>query len=320
MKTVQKYFDTHEVSVDLQKLIFTLLWAGADFYEYTLFRYDFHNFYADTVNKSGDRQLKIDVAANGVFVDALRESDVALIASEELAEPIKGRSGGKYAVAFDPLDGSSVVDADFAIGSIVGIYEGATLLGKKGNDQVASLAIIYGPQMLVYLTVGKGTIACVYRPENYPDEIVEEKRNDQFFVFQEKVQVSPEAKYFAPGNLRAAHDGWYEKVLKDWISSGYTLRYSGGMVPDIGHIFTKGGGIFLYPGTEQKPEGKLRLLYECAPFAFLMEQASGVALDQTGSRILEIPIEYPHQTTPVFLGSKVEVEKVMKTIGCFRKK
>lgn len=315
MKTLQNYFDSKEVSSDLQKLIFSLLWAGADFYELTLFHYDFKNFYADTTNKSGDRQLKIDVAANDVFVGLLKENDVALIASEELAEPIKGKAGGKYAVAFDPLDGSSIVDADMSVGSIIGIYEGNSVIGRKGDEQVAALAFVYGPQFTFFLTVGQGTISGVYRPEKYPYDIVAEQRNEQFYVSNERVILEEDGKYFAPGNLRAAsNEAWYMKTLQKWIKDGYTLRYSGGMVPDIGHIFIKGGGIFLYPGTEQKPDGKLRLLYECAPFAFLIEQAGGKALTQKGERILDILVEFPHQTTTVFLGSKNDVEKTVAQI------
>jgi fructose-1,6-bisphosphatase len=315
MKTLQNYFDSKNVSPDLQKLIFSLLWAGADFYELTLFHYDFKNFYADTTNKSGDRQLKIDVAANDVFVGLLKENDVALIASEELAEPIKGKSGGKYAVAFDPLDGSSIVDADMSVGSIVGIYEGNSVIGRKGDEQVAALAFVYGPQFTFFLTVGQGTISGVYRPEKYPYDIVAEQRNEQFYISNEQVVLAEDGKYFAPGNLRAAsNEAWYMKTLQKWIKGGYTLRYSGGMVPDIGHIFVKGGGIFLYPGTEQKPDGKLRLLYECAPFAFLIEQAGGKALTQKGERILDILVEFPHQTTTVFLGSKNDVEKTIAQI------
>jgi fructose-1,6-bisphosphatase len=152
----------------------------------------------------------------------------------------------------------------------------------------------------------------MYRPENYPEDIAEEKRRDQFFVSNESVTLAEDGKYFAPGNLRAAStEGWYMKTLQGWIKDGYTLRYSGGMVPDIGHIFIKGGGIFLYPGTEQKPDGKLRLLYECAPFAFLVEQAGGKALTQKGGRVLDIVVEFPHQTTTVFLGSANDVEKTV---------
>lgn len=315
MKTLQSYFDSRKVSLDLQELIFSLLWAGANFYELTLFHYDFQNFYADTTNKSGDRQLKIDVAANDVFVRLLKENDVALIASEELAEPIKGKSGGKYAVAFDPLDGSSIVDADMSVGSIVGVYEGDSVIGRKGCEQVAALAFVYGPQFTFFITVGQGTIAGVYRPENYPDDIAEEKRHDQFYVSNEDVTLAEDGKYFAPGNLRAAaSETWYMEALQDWIKAGSTLRYSGGMVPDIGHIFIKGGGIFLYPGTAQKPEGKLRLLYECAPFALLVEQAGGKALTQKGDRVLDIVVDFPHQTTSIFLGSKNDVEKIIGKI------
>jgi len=314
MKTLQKYFDSQKTAPDLQQLIFSLLWAGADFYEFVLFRHDFENSYSGELNKTGDKQLKVDVTANNYFVDALRKNgNVSLIASEELAEPIEGESDGKYVVAFDPLDGSSIVDANFSVGAIIGIYEGNSLIGRTGSEQVASFVFTYGSQFTFFLTTGQGTIAGIYRPGDFPDKIVEDqKMRDQFFILTEKVTLTEDGKYFAPGNLRAAaNEKWYMKALQEWIKENYTLRYSGGMVPDIGHILTKGGGIFLYPGTSQKPDGKLRLLYECAPFAFIVEQAGGVALNQKGERILDIPVEFPHQTTPIFIGSKNEVEKIL---------
>ncbi len=117
---------------------------------------------------------------------------------------------------------------------------------------------------------------------------------------------------FAPGNLRACSDPnvkWYVDLMQFWLSNDYILRYSGGMVPDVNQILKKGGGIFTYPGYSEMPQGKLRLLYECAPMAFLMEQAGGVAFSADGE-ILDLNIEKIDQRTPIFIGSKKEVELV----------
>ncbi len=122
--------------------------------------------------------------------------------------------------------------------------------------------------------------------------------------------MTGEKKIFAPGNLRACgSEEWYVKLLEHWAKNDYTLRYSGGMVPDVNQILKKGCGVFTYPGYAEKPQGKLRLLYECAPMAFLMEQAGGDGVSNKG-RILDISIEKLDQRTPVFLGSKKEIALV----------
>jgi len=122
------------------------------------------------------------------------------------------------------------------------------------------------------------------------------------------LMVQDEAKNFAPGNLRAAKDNpKYRQLVENWMNTEYTLRYSGGMVPDLNHIFLKGNGIFTYPGYSKAPDGKLRLLFECNPMALLMEQAGGAASDGKG-RILSKKITELHQRTPIYIGSKENVD------------
>jgi fructose-1,6-bisphosphatase I len=255
--------------------------------------------YAGSENVSGDRQVKLDVLSNDLLVDRLKgESSVSFIGSEEMEKPYESSNKNGYSVVFDPLDGSSLVDTNLAVGTIVGIYEGSGVVGRKGSEQVASLIAVYGPRLTFMITLGDGV-----------DEFIYDSKEDAFVLYHENLKIGAEKKMFAPGNLGAcATDSWYMKLLEYWVKNGYKLRYSGGMVPDVNQILKKGGGVFCYPGSSAVPEGKLRLLYECAPIAYLIEQAGGKATDGT-VRILDIPVKELHQRTPVFVGSSKEVEK-----------
>jgi len=261
---------------------------------------------AGTSNMYGEDQLALDVVSNQIFVKELDESHyTACLASEEMDEicKIPEERKGKYSVVFDPLDGSSLVNANMAIGSIFGIYEGDKVIGMKGDDQVASIVIVYGPRVTLLYTAKNGVHEFILNAVG------------EFILSKENIKVEKDAKNFAPGNLRAvATEEKYRKVVESWMDSKYTLRYSGGMVPDINHIFMKEQGIFTYPGYEDKPDGKLRLLYECAPFALLMEQAGGRATNGK-ERILDLEIESLDQRTPIFIGSENEVIKVEKMLS-----
>lgn len=262
---------------------------------------------AGTSNASGEDQLALDVLSDKVIEENLRVCRlVAAVASEEKEGVMKCECDekewrGKFSVAYDPLDGSSLLDANFAIGSIFSIFKGEGFVGKTGRDQVAALYIIYGPQTMLVYSIGKG-VHCF-------------TLNDvgEFTLEKENLTIGETAKHFAPGNLRSASSNpKYKELVNHWMDEGYTLRYSGGMVPDIHHMLSKGGGIFTYPAHAPKyPKGKLRLLFECNPFAYLIENAGGAASDGEQS-ILDIKIEEIHQRTPIFVGSKGEVEKVVE--------
>jgi fructose-1,6-bisphosphatase I len=196
------------------------------------------------------------------------------------------------------------VDANLAIGSIFGIYPGSGFIGRTGREQVAALYILYGPRVTLTYTTGKG--------------VHEFTLNDvgEFTLTKENLTVAETAKNFAPGNLRAVKDNEkYKALVHGWMDGAYTLRYSGGMVPDVNHILMKGQGIFTYPPLPPKyPEGKLRLLFECNPLSFLMEQAGGLSSNGK-SAILDLPIREVHQRTPIYIGSKNEVEKAIRTLA-----
>lgn len=251
-----------------------------------------------TINVYGEEQLALDVASNNIVIDELKKNSlIGLIASEEL--PAEDRIGkGEYGVCFDPLDGSSLVDVNFAVGSIFGIYKTKSFIGVKGDDQLASLIAVYGPRTTILITVKKGV-----------QEFMLD--GDEFVLTKENIKVG-DGKVFAPGNLRACFDRKdYLNLLNYWCKEKYTLRYSGGMVPDINHILIKGKGIFTYPGYSEAPNGKLRLLFECAPMSLLMEQAGGVSTDGK-IRILDKILENLEQRTPILIGSKSEVAIAQK--------
>lgn len=264
---------------------------------------------AGTSNLFGENQLALDVLTDKIIEENLMICRLVSAAiSEEKKEIVtcqcEGETcGGAYSVAYDPLDGSSLVDANISIGSIFSIMKGHGFVGKTGRDQAAALYIIYGPRTNLVYTVGKG--------------VHEFTLNDlgEYQLVKENLKVSETAKHFAPGNLKAAKENAkYKALIDSYINQEYTLRYSGGMVPDINHMLSKGEGIFMYPALPPKnPHGKLRLLFECNPMSFIVEQAGGMSIN--GERpILDLEITELHQQTPIFVGSKEEVEKVVAAL------
>ena len=258
---------------------------------------------AGAENVQGEAQLALDVLADRIIHLELEKSGlVSLIASEEKDDVERFQATrGRYAVTYDPLDGSSLVDANLSIGSIFAIWKDDVLVGGTGEGLVASCYAVYGPRVIVVVAIkGMG--------------VHEFELNDvgEFILTREDLTVAADTCYFAPGNLRACSENpQYQKLLLHWVETRKKLRYSGGMVPDLHHILSKGQGIFTYPRDHEHMNGKLRLLFECAPFAFVFEEAGGSALDQEGRRILEAEIMNIHQRIPIFIGSK---EAVMNAI------
>ncbi|PIQ77435.1 fructose-bisphosphatase class I [Candidatus Peregrinibacteria bacterium CG11_big_fil_rev_8_21_14_0_20_46_8] len=255
--------------------------------------------YAGTENVSGDQQLALDVQCNDIIKAACRDSGlVHSFASEEEEAQVALQEDALFTVCTDPLDGSSLANVNFAVGTIVGVYPAGELKGRSAGEQIAACFAVYGPRTTLMLTVGDGTHAFTLAPDG------------NFYIEKERIKIQEEAKYFAPGNLRAAAErDEYLQLVNSWIKKKMTLRYSGGMVPDINHTFIKGSGIFCYPGFSEMPQGKLRLLFECAPMAQLVEQAGGLALDGAAQPILSQKIEAYAQPTQIFIGSKKTVEE-----------
>lgn len=251
-----------------------------------------------TRNVYGEEQLKLDVISDEIIRQHLCESRlVASFASEEHDDVIELDPRGSFSVAYDPLDGSSLVETNFAIGSIFGIYQGAEIVGRTPREQVAALYVLYGPRTILVYSTGNSV------HEFLLDDVGE------FTLIREFLGIADAAKNYSPGNLRAVHENaGYKNLMHEWLSGDLTLRYSGCMVADVHHVLSKGQGIFTNVGGSSYPEGKLRLAFECGPFAYLAEQAGGAASDGNMS-ILDKKILKIDQRTPIIIGSKNDVAK-----------
>jgi sedoheptulose-bisphosphatase len=269
-------------------------------------------------NTFGDAQLSVDVIADNLMWDACKNSKVVREgASEE--EPVvvnvDPNDEGEFTVCWDPLDGSSIVDNNWAVGTMIGIWPKKTgLIGAKGSDQVTSLVALYGPRTTVVVALDDGTYEFSYgcTPEGcqLPDGTWE-----PWICSRKKIQIAPDCKIFAPANLRAAQDlPGYKKLIDHYMSDRYTLRYSGGLVPDVYQQFTKGQGIFSNPTSEGAP-AKLRLAFEAAPFALLVEKAGGKTSDGvSGNSVLDVEITAVDQRTPLCIGSANEVDRFNEVV------
>jgi fructose-1,6-bisphosphatase I len=259
---------------------------------------------ADSYNQFNEQQLKLDVLSNKIIRDELTESRLVHSFCSEAEANIQPLAvAAPFMVVFDPLDGSSLVDANLAIGSIFGIYPHQQIVGSTPRGQVAALYLVYGPRTILVYSIGKGV------HQFYLNEVGE------FILMKENMTMRDEVKTYAPGNLRAVVDNpAYYKMMTLWLQEGLTLRYSGGMVPDIHHMLVKGAGIFTNIGGSKYPQGKLRLLIECGPFAYIMHHAGGASSDGQRS-ILDVPINNIDQRTPIIIGAKREVSRVCTVLN-----
>ena len=259
---------------------------------------------AGTSNLYGEEQLALDVLSDRILRKRLFHSGVvANIVSEETNDiiPVSPDCEGKFSVAYDPLDGSSLVDVNLAVGTIVSIYKGCDIM-QPGRNQVAAMYILYGPRTTLVYSTGKGV------HEFGMNQLME------YSLLQENIQVAPKGSIYSPGGQRNRYTPGTESFVRELEESGAKLRYSGGFVPDINQILIKGKGLFLYPHLQGAPEGKLRLLYELNPMAFLMEQAGGAASTGKG-RILDLVPENIEQRAPVFIGCKEDVARAEELIA-----
>jgi len=262
-----------------------------------------------TQNDFGEDQLNVDKETDEIIYKNLKESGVVYNAcSEESIHPQVLNEDGGYTVCFDPLDGSSIVDANFAVGSIFGIWPKTDLIGESCRKMVGACLGVYGTK----------TVALVYNQDKDEVDELTYRRVDgeyKWTVTEENIKIcEKDAKTFAPGNLSVIGQLPGYKHAVDWfIAQGKKLRYSGGMAPDVYHIFHKKEGIFMYPGIKEKKIAKLRVLYECAPIALLIEKAGGMATDGH-IPILDLVVDSYEMRTPVYLGSSNDIERVDKFI------
>jgi len=272
--------------------------------------------YAGTQNQSGDDQLHLDIDCDNAVFAAIRQSGVFTIAaSEETPVETNVKPAGSseaaedeakmFSLGFDPLDGSSIIDANFSVGSIFGIWPGKGVLHRTGREQLASAVSLYGPR----------TTLCIALPASSTSkgkpvvlEVTLVKNRIGWELSRDNISIKPDGKVFAPGNLRATNDNAkYNALVQHWISDRYTLRYSGGMVPDVYHIFAKSKGVFSNVSSE-KAKAKLRLLYEVAPIGLMVECAQGVTTHEAYEKsVLDIPIDDLDQRLGVCFGSANEV-------------
>ena len=270
-------------------------------------------------NIQGEEQQNLDVFANEHFIQAMMDrGEVCGVGSEENDEYIafdnEISKDGKYIILMDPLDGSSNIDVNVSIGTIFSIYRRVSPVGHKatledflqpGTEQIAAGYIIYGSSTMLVLTTGNGVNGFTLDPS-----------------IGTYCLSHPEMKFPETGKIYSINEGNYIKfpdgvkkyikycqVMDPGTDRPYTSRYIGSLVADFHRNMIK-GGIYIYPSTATAPKGKLRLLYENNPLAFVAEQAGGVATDGF-NRIVEIKPEELHQRTPLFIGSKKMVAKAM---------
>ena len=259
---------------------------------------------AGTSNLYGEEQLALDVLSDRIIRKRLIHSGVVCnIASEEMDEIFQAQASadGLYSVAYDPLDGSSLVDVNLAVGTIVSIYRGCDLL-QEGRNQVAALYILYGPRVSLVYTVGNGV------HEFTMNNLME------YTLSRENITMKPSGDIYSPGGLRNKYSEGVEKYVRYLEAKGSKLRYSGGFVPDINQVLMKGKGLFMYPALNGSPNGKLRLLFELNPMAFLLEHAGGAATDGK-RRILDLKPEGLDQRAPIFIGCSEDVAKAMEFVN-----
>ncbi|RZR56582.1 class 1 fructose-bisphosphatase [Vibrio vulnificus] len=281
---------------------------------------------AGVENIQGEVQQKLDVYANEKFKSALEARDqVCGVASEEEDEAVafnkELNKNAKYVVLMDPLDGSSNIDVNVSVGTIFSIYRRVSPIGtpptqedflQPGHKQVAAGYIIYGSSTMLVYTTGNGVNGFTYDPSLGTFCLSHE---NMMIPKDDKIYSINEGNYIRfPMGVKKYIKYCQENVPED--GRPYTSRYIGSLVADFHRNLLK-GGIYLYPSTQSHPQGKLRLLYECNPMAFLIEQAGGLASDGI-KRILDIKPTELHQRVPFFVGSTNMVKKVEEFLEIHR--
>jgi len=262
---------------------------------------------AGTENVHGEDVKKLDIFANDTLKNILSAHQrFSLIASEEEPDVVKIKSEkGSYVILFDPLDGSSNIDVNISVGTIFSIYKQCEPTGpskkdclKPGAEQVAAGYILYGTSVMLVYSAGHGVHSFTYHPSI-----------GEFILTEEDIRIPEKAKYYSinEGNSSQFLPGTVQFLDQIKKENPLSARYVGSLVTDFHRNLLK-GGVFIYPVTAKSPKGKLRLLYEANPLAFICEQAGGAATDGY-QRILEIKPEELHQRVGLIIGNKDLVEK-----------
>lgn len=261
-----------------------------------------------TRNITGDSQQKLDVLANIRFSRSLEKGgEVCAIISEEEEKVIEVNKNSKYVVAIDPLDGSSNIDVNVSIGTIFSIYVRRSPVGaditsedylQPGKAQVLAGYLLYGSSTMLVITLGFGVFGFTYEPGL-----------GEYFLSHSRMKIPDNGSIYSINEgLYNSFPDYVKKYIEYCRENNYSGRYIGSLVADFHRNLLK-GGIYMYPPTEKNPKGKLRLMYECNPLAYIVEQAGGTATDGV-ARIMDIEPAEIHQQVPFFIGSKSMVERV----------
>jgi fructose-1,6-bisphosphatase I len=268
-------------------------------------------------NVQGETQQKLDVYANQALLHCLGVRDsVAALVSEENEEPVvfdRDEKSGKYIIVFDPLDGSSNIDVNVNVGTIFSIFRRPdhldlnTAILQPGTEQVAAGYVVYGPSTVLVYTVGNGVFGFTL------DNTI-----GAFVLSNSNMRMPDHGNYYSVNEANSAsfpdeYNAYLAKLRTGGLGRTYSSRYIGSLVADFHRTLLK-GGIFLYPPTAKQPGGKLRLLYEANPLAFIAEQAGGMAIHGKG-RVLDIQPTGIHQRTPFIVGSRTEVEELQRSFA-----
>lgn len=278
---------------------------------------------AGTANTFGDDQLNVDVAAEEILRKTIAAQCASVVTASSEEDPVErpvDHTGAavagaeRYTVAFDPLDGSSIIAPNWTVGTILGVWDGATAVGRAPDEgQVAAVLGVYGPRTTAVVAVripGSDAPAACFEVSLGGSGAAEVLRPSV------RLDAPPfKTRYFAPANLRAAgQDARYGGLVSGYIAEGYTLRYSGGLVPDVVHALVKGHGVYVSPVTAQS-KAKLRRLYELFPVALIIEAAGGKAIDPTnGGRILDAVLQGTDERAGLACGTAEEVDKVRQAL------
>ncbi len=256
---------------------------------------------AGTKNVYNEDQMELDKWADELLINGLRQNKlVRYIATEEQPDIIEvDIPRNQFGVVIDPLDGSSLIDVNLAVGTIIGIYPGHVL--DRGKNMIAALYILYGPLTTLTLTIGSGN--------GIQDFVMDEK--GEFNLVAENIKI-PDGKIYAPGALRRDYLPGHTKFIEHLEKDGYKLRFSGSFVADVHQILHK-GGVFTYPGIKNKENGKLRLLFEANPMGKIVSEAGGAASNGWVD-ILCIKPRAIDEITPIYIGGKKEIDLIKSYI------
>jgi len=273
---------------------------------------------AGETNVQGEVQQKLDVYANEALLHCLGVRDaVAILVSEENDHPVtfdRAPDTGKYVVVFDPLDGSSNIDVNVNVGTIFSIFrrpdkievDHSAAVLQPGLQQVAAGYVVYGSSTVFVYTAGRGVFGFTLDPNI-----------GAYVLSHDNLRMPQQGKYYSVNESNAAsfpdnYQRYLARLRGGELGCEYSSRYIGSLVADFHRTLLK-GGVFLYPPTTSHPSGKLRLLYEANPIAFITEQAGGIATNGK-DRLLEIQPHDIHQRTPLVVGSRVEMEEFERTV------